>query len=255
MPDIAPQNLPTGGKSFLEDKDPPAASSVPVPAALVAPAKVPVPPKPPTVSAPAAPTPRPAMPAPLPAPKVDDIFSDLKEAPVVPPSPMMTKRQFAAPASAVAETVVETPKQGFKKIIITTLGILIGVGLLGAGGYFAFIKLIKPKPLSPSLNLNAEQRPVQQPAVQPVQQPAVQQPVVRDSDNDGLTDDQEAALSTDPAKPDTDGDLLFDGEEVNVYKTDPLNFDTDGDSFKDGDEVRSGYDPKGPGKLIKIPAQ
>lgn len=59
-----------------------------------------------------------------------------------------------------------------------------------------------------------------------------------DTDGDGLTDDEEAALKTDPNNPDTDGDGLKDGEEVKTYHTDPLKADSDGDGLKDGDEVR-----------------
>jgi len=58
-----------------------------------------------------------------------------------------------------------------------------------------------------------------------------------DSDGDGLTDDEEAAIGTDPYNPDTDGDGLRDGEEVKQYKTDPLNPDTDFDGLVDGAEV------------------
>ncbi len=58
-----------------------------------------------------------------------------------------------------------------------------------------------------------------------------------DTDGDGLTDQEELQLGTDPKNPDTDGDGLTDGEEVKVYKTDPLNPDTDYDALKDGDEV------------------
>ena len=58
-----------------------------------------------------------------------------------------------------------------------------------------------------------------------------------DSDGDGLTDEEELKLGTDPHNPDTDGDGLTDGEEVKVYKTDPLNPDTDYDALTDGDEV------------------
>lgn len=60
-----------------------------------------------------------------------------------------------------------------------------------------------------------------------------------DTDRDGLTDDYEDKIGTDPNNPDTDGDGLKDGEEVNAYKTDPLNPDTDGDGLKDGEEVRT----------------
>lgn len=59
-----------------------------------------------------------------------------------------------------------------------------------------------------------------------------------DDDGDGLTNDQEKLLGTDPLNPDTDGDGLNDGEEVNEYKTNPLNSDTDGDGLKDGAEVK-----------------
>ena len=62
-----------------------------------------------------------------------------------------------------------------------------------------------------------------------------------DTDNDGLTDAQEADIGTDPTKADTDGDGLTDGDEVNEYGTDPLSADSDGDGLSDGEEVNS-YD-------------
>lgn len=72
-----------------------------------------------------------------------------------------------------------------------------------------------------------------------------------DKDLDGLTDEAEKKLGTNPNNPDTDGDGLLDGDEVKYYKTNPLKADTDGDGYKDGYEVRRGYDPNGPGKLKK----
>jgi hypothetical protein len=50
---------------------------------------------------------------------------------------------------------------------------------------------------------------------------------------------------------DSDQDGLSDEEEKN-YGTDPYNPDTDGDSYSDGAEVRSGYDPlkKAPGDKL-----
>ena len=84
-----------------------------------------------------------------------------------------------------------------------------------------------------------------------------------DRDFDGLLDDEERALGTDPANPDTDGDGLRDGFEVDhgldpktpaegsadpdgdgldnlgeqTAHTDPLNPDSDGDGLSDGAEV------------------
>jgi hypothetical protein len=68
-----------------------------------------------------------------------------------------------------------------------------------------------------------------------------------DSDGDGLTDGEENRLGTDPFNPDTDGDELGDGREVNELGTDPLNTDSDGDTLTDGDEVlRRSTDPLNP---------
>jgi hypothetical protein len=102
-------------------------------------------------------------------------------------------------------------------------------------------------------------------------------PVVQDTDGDGLPDDVETSIGSDPNNPDTDGDGLCDGpntvpgvciagedlnadgvvergesspteidtdcdgltdfEEVTIYHTDPDNADTDGDGILDGIEV------------------
>lgn len=76
---------------------------------------------------------------------------------------------------------------------------------------------------------------------------------VVDSDGDGLSDEVERMLGTDPFNPDTDNDGLTDYEEVCIYGTDPLNPDTDGDGYLDGEEVEAGYNPLGPGRLLEIP--
>jgi hypothetical protein len=65
-----------------------------------------------------------------------------------------------------------------------------------------------------------------------------------DADGDGLNFPAEQSLGTDPGNPDSDGDGLGDGEEVNLYATDPLNPDSDGDYLGDGEEVNIyGSDP------------
>ena len=85
---------------------------------------------------------------------------------------------------------------------------------------------------------------------------AVNFPGPFDSDGDGLNDDVEVALGTDPGLPDTDGDNLLDGYEVGYdgdpghynLATDlnPLSADTDGDSFTDDTEVAYNSDPLEP---------
>lgn len=58
-----------------------------------------------------------------------------------------------------------------------------------------------------------------------------------DTDGDGLSDDLEANLGTDPTFADTDGDLFTDGEEFFTHGTDPTDPDTDGDAVIDGLEL------------------
>lgn len=75
-----------------------------------------------------------------------------------------------------------------------------------------------------------------------------------DTDKDGLADEEEASLRTNPTLVDSDEDGLSDADEVRVWKTDPLDSDTDNDGFPDGTEVKSGYDPLVVGgKLLNLP--
>jgi len=63
-----------------------------------------------------------------------------------------------------------------------------------------------------------------------------------DSDDDFLLDGYEVFNSTtDPLNPDSDYDGLLDGVEVLVNGTDPLNNDTDGDGMLDGYEVYTSF--------------
>jgi hypothetical protein len=70
-----------------------------------------------------------------------------------------------------------------------------------------------------------------------------------DFDSDGLNNRQEVQAGTDIRNPDTDGDGLTDGQEVNTYRTNPLLADTDGDGVNDGLEVRAGSDPLNPASV------
>ena len=148
-----------------------------------------------------------------------------------------------------------------KKLIF---GALAGLFVILAGVYFGLM-MIKNKaqsqpvsaPEQPVNNqVNSPAAPTAAPEVQEQKPQTSDVPrtsdVSVDSDQDGLTDEEEAKLGTNPNDPDSDHDGLTDREEVKVYKTDPLKADTDGDGYPDGIEVKNGYDPKGPGKLLEI---
>ena len=57
----------------------------------------------------------------------------------------------------------------------------------------------------------------------------------QDSDNDGLTDNNEVYFMTDMYNADTDGDGISDYDEVYAINTNPLSIDTDNTGIKDGD--------------------
>ena len=79
-----------------------------------------------------------------------------------------------------------------------------------------------------------------------------------DCDNDGLTNDEEALLGTDPNNPDSDGDGINDGQEVNVDGSNPLDdcnsnggtplgtSDCDNDGLTNDEEVSLGTNPNNP---------
>jgi hypothetical protein len=76
----------------------------------------------------------------------------------------------------------------------------------------------------------------------PQERAAGTDPAKWDTDDDGITDPEELGLGTDPTRADSDGDNLTDGEELGIG-TDPLRPDTDGDDLADGAEVWNYSDP------------
>jgi hypothetical protein len=80
--------------------------------------------------------------------------------------------------------------------------------------------------------------------VAPKPNPGPPSPPPEDSDHDGLLDDFERKIGTDPYNPDTDGDGLMDPMELQ-YSMDPNDWDTDNDMLIDGVEFGSGYSTDG----------
>ena len=151
------------------------------------------------------------------------------------------------PAQVPADQVaIEQPKKSWGKLLLIVVVIVI---ILGVGAWLALrYSVFSPKTIEEAPEIGAE-KTTELPEVPVV--PEVKPPV--DSDNDGLTDEEELLLGTDALLPDSDADGLSDRDEVKVYKTDPLDSDTDKDGFFDGEEVKNGYDPKGSGRLFEVP--
>lgn len=225
---------------------------------------------------------------------VDDIFAETEH-------PVQTRDIKTQSAGLSAQTNEEddyshgnkSQSQKTKMILILALAIII----LGVAVYLVYTKLMQSAadndlvPSEAAQELKTTKEPVVEPPLvvendniivpqsEDLVTPAAGQPIVPekppieiDSDSDGLTDDNEATLKTNPLSADTDGDGLTDYqevitfntnpnsidsdgdgltdyEEVAVYNSQPLIVDTDGDGYADGEEVKNGYNPAGEGML------
>ncbi|NIP32999.1 hypothetical protein GWN26_12060 [Candidatus Saccharibacteria bacterium] len=204
----------------------------------------------------------------------EDIFKDVEE-PAAPAGPTTGTPVGARPVLQAVEPGAPqamppvAPKSGggLGKIILFFFIVIIILGIAGAATwYFWIIPASSPLPEVPILTdeevVEPEEEPIieEEPAVEEEEEPEVTEPeeepeptVPLDSDNDGLTDNQEEALGTDPNAADSDGDGLTDNEEINAWQTNPLSADSDADGFTDKEEIDNGYNPNGEGRLPGFP--
>lgn len=174
-------------------------------------------------------------------PEPEDIFAGTDTSAARPAAEKQSREKFAPLPTKLPE-MPEKPKS-FRWLIILVIIIFVII----IAGIIVFTSGIFNKGNVSNLNKETVNTPeVNVNVVAPAN--LVNYPP--DSDKDGLSDEEEKSLGTDPNKADTDSDGLFDREEVKVYKTDPQKADTDGDGHSDGDEVKSGYNPLGEGKLL-----
>ena len=73
-----------------------------------------------------------------------------------------------------------------------------------------------------------------------------------DDDQDGITNQEEAALGTLPADTDQDGDGLTNLDEWFIHGTDSANADSDGDGINDDIEISQGTDPNDPQSGLQL---
>lgn len=209
----------------------------------------------------------------MPKSQVDDIFAETDQEPeqrsAVPPRPVYNQappvEMKAAPAGIKEMPIKKKKGGGFK----TFLFILIILILILVAAYFVYTKMMAANnvlPVVTTANPEETVAPLPTEPIPPVVEenvPAIEEevsatstgevspfPVVlQDSDSDGLLDQEEAEIGTNPMNPDSDSDGLNDALEIKVYSTNPLNPDSDSDGYSDGAEVQSGYNPNGAGKI------
>jgi len=156
------------------------------------------------------------------------------------------------------------------RVIITLLVVVLIVGGLGFGGWWAYGKYVNNNSnilennnvLDTANNLPIDVEENNTVATTSTNNADIGSQITDDQvlfgepidkDGDGLDDTREAEIGTDPNNWDTDKDELSDGDEVIIWKTNPLNADSDGDTYFDGAEVKNGYSPTGLGKIFELP--
>lgn len=72
-----------------------------------------------------------------------------------------------------------------------------------------------------------------------------------DHNRDGIPDTDKAKLGLSTTDFATTHDGISDYDKIHVWHTDPLKTDTDGDGYTDVVEILAGYNPIGPGKLLR----
>jgi hypothetical protein len=197
----------------------------------------------------------------------DDIFAEVDKAPVsdmptnTAPNISSTPAPVGLRPSSMSRSDNLGGKSGAGKALKKLLLLILIMAVLGAVAYMAYGFLVSKKAPA-NINEPESRVNVNVPIIEDVIEVATSTDeasssvvvedlplIISDYDADGLADDEERILGTDPLNADTDKDSLSDYEEIKVYNTNPLLSDTDGDSYADGQEVSGGYNPDGKGKL------
>lgn len=179
--------------------------------------------------------------------QAEDIFAKAK---------VSAKPEIFRPKMSESERVGlserEKKSSGFKTIAVWA-AVAVGLALLGVVGYFLIKKQQQQFKTTESEHQGGfDLKNSNSAGIKAETSEIFIKPIPADSDQDGLSDNEELKIGSDANLIDSDGDGLFDREEVVVYKTNPNNSDTDGDGFSDEEEVKKGYNPKGAGKLYEI---
>ncbi|OGH66303.1 MAG: hypothetical protein A3B90_01225 [Candidatus Magasanikbacteria bacterium RIFCSPHIGHO2_02_FULL_41_13] len=184
---------------------------------------------------------------------------------LTPKTPVSQSSVPQAPSIMGGENTIKEPKLS-RGIMVTIMVLVIAFVLLGSGWFVyrmftkkpANIAVIPVDTVPTFTSTSTDSALPTTPSVDVVStsSDAVDHEIIvgesPDSDGDGLKDEREKELGTDPNNWDSDTDNLSDGEEVLIWRTNPKNADTDSDTYKDGAEVKSGYNPSGPGRLTEI---
>jgi hypothetical protein len=155
------------------------------------------------------------------------------------PEDIFAELDKTVPAATSAQQVMEAPRRSPLKIVIVSVVILAVVALIGGAFWYLFVR-------SSSTTTETQTTPSSAPAVVPAEaEPIVEVPPALPEPPPEIPVPVPLAppvVAVTPEGTDTDNDGLTDAEEA-IFGTDSSVPDSDGDGFTDGSEVKSGYDP------------
>lgn len=140
-----------------------------------------------------------------------------------------------------------------KKKIILSIGTIISLGLITIGFFsfkekkeiikeetaekFRFLTDQEKEEYGIDKNLKVKVEKIKSKDLGPISIIELPKSEIKDQDQDGLSDEEEEKLGTDPKKRDSDEDGIDDQDEIRIG-TDPRNPDSDGDGISDGEEAK-----------------
>ncbi|HLD60637.1 MAG TPA: hypothetical protein VJA27_00690 [Patescibacteria group bacterium] len=129
----------------------------------------------------------------------------------------------------------------FKKllVLVSIIALLVGAGFLGWWGWKKITTSHQTSNGQQTLSEQEKQKIAERESINKTMETIEK----KDADFDGLSNDEEKRLGTNPEVADTDSDGLLDTYEVQKFKTNPRAADTDGDGMTDGNEVGKGLNP------------
>src|SRR3989339_679701 len=136
--------------------------------------------------------------------EIEDIFADIEKADTL-------KIKNTQNGFKKEEDVSNNKKESIKKILFLLSFLIIFILIIG--GFFLAYKLV--------FNNKQEEQQIPFEDLKKENEIIESSKALLDTDQDGLTDEEELGLGLNINKNDSDDDGLFDREELRVYKTDP----------------------------------
>lgn len=168
--------------------------------------------------------------------------------------PIAQKPPISQPPSAPIATPPQQkmPQKPAKKggALKVLLVVILGVVILGGGAFAAYYFGLIPSFFTSVPEMSDVNNELNGDAMDTEEDAMIEDDSVMEKEDDAMENEEDVMTEEENEQiiRDSDNDGLTDAEEI-TYGTNPNIADTDADGYSDGDEVANGYNPLGAGKL------